>query len=109
VLVPCRQDFLPIGHYLVRYADGSTQEVPIVYGEDVRDWWDWDKSQKVTRGQVAWTGKTDNSGQYNITVRVYLTTWVNPKPGVKVETIDFVSGFETAASPFCIAITAEEQ
>jgi hypothetical protein len=103
------KDATAIGHYLIHYADGATKEVPIVYGEDVRDWWNWDQSKKVTRGHLAWTGKTDNSEENNVTIRLYVTTWVNPKPDIKVEKIDFISNFLTAASPFCIAITAEQK
>jgi len=102
------RDGTSVGHYVVHYADGSTGEIPIVYGEDVRDWWNWDKSKGVTRGKVAWTGKSENADEYNVTTRLYVTTWVNPKPDVKLDRIDFASAFETAASPFCIAITAEK-
>ncbi|MBM4092530.1 MAG: hypothetical protein FJ276_24375, partial [Planctomycetes bacterium] len=36
----------------------------------------------------------------------YLTTWDNPKPAVQVTTIDYVSAGQTAAGPFCVAMTA---
>jgi hypothetical protein len=39
-------------------------------------------------------------------LRLYLTTWDNPKPKVQVTTIDCVSVGQTAAGPFCVAITA---
>src|SRR5262245_261476 len=31
-------DGTAIGQYMVRYSDGSGEGIPIVYGEDVRDW-----------------------------------------------------------------------
>jgi len=72
----------------------------------VRDWWNWDKSKETKRGKVVWTGKNADAGQYDVPLRLYLTTWDNPKPKVQVTTIDYVSVGQTAAGPFCVAITA---
>jgi beta-galactosidase len=113
------KDGTHIGDYKIHYADGSTATIPIVYGEDVRDWWYWEKSKDksltgtvftvpvgVKRGKVAWTGKNADAGQYDVPLRLYLTNWDNPKPNVRVTTIDYVSVGQTAAGPFCVAITA---
>jgi regulation of enolase protein 1 (concanavalin A-like superfamily) len=113
------KDGTPIGDYKIHYADGSNATIPIVYGEDVRDWWYWEKSKDksltgtvftvpagVKRGKVVWTGKNADAGQYDVPLRLYLTTWDNPKPKVQVTTIDYVSVGQTAAGPFCVAITA---
>jgi hypothetical protein len=95
-----------IGHYRVRYTDDNERVIPVVYGEDVRDVWDWDKSRRVSRGRVVWTGKNPHA-QPGVTLQLYLTTWTNPRPTVEVAEIDFVSSVDTNASPFCIALTAE--
>jgi hypothetical protein len=96
-----------IGHYCVRYADESERVIPIVYGEDVRDAWNWDKSRRVSRGRVVWTGNSPAASKEGVTLRLYLTTWTNPRPDAEVAEIDIVSACDTAASPFCIALTAE--
>jgi hypothetical protein len=40
-------------------------------------------------------------------LRLYLTTWTNPRPDVEVTHIDFASAINTPASPFCVALTTE--
>lgn len=96
-----------VGYYRVGYADDDEQKIPIVYGQDMRDSWNWDKSRRVTRGKVVWTGSSPGTNKEGISLRLYLTTWTNPRPGEEVTHIDFVSACNTAASPFCVALTTE--
>ena len=35
-----------IGHYQIHYTDGSQATIPIVCGEDVRDWWSYDHEKR---------------------------------------------------------------
>jgi hypothetical protein len=95
-----------IGEYVVQYEDGSAEAIPIVYGEDVRDQWNNDQSKPVTRGKLAWTGENDAVKQRNKNLRLYLTTWQNPKPDKRVVRIDYLSKM-TRSAPFCIAMTLE--
>ena len=97
-----------IGEFKVHYEDKSVETIPVVYGEDVRDWWNWDNSKEVTRGKVAWTGENDAANQSNLKLRVYLTTWENPKRDKRVASIDYLSK-KTKAAPLCIAMTLEEK
>jgi hypothetical protein len=87
-----------IGEYLVHFEDDRVETIPIVVGQDVRDWWDRDNSKEVTRGKVAWTGVNEASLKQNKNLRLYLTTWENPKPDKKVVSIDYVSK-KTNAGP----------
>jgi hypothetical protein len=102
-------DGTKIGQYEVHYEDGSSASIPIVYGQDVRDWWNFDGGRPVTRGRVVWTGSNRASEleQYRTTLRLYLGVWENPHPENKVTGIDFVSE-NTICAPFCVAITVEE-
>ena len=100
-------DDTKIGEFKVYYEDKSTQTIPIVYGKDIRDWWNWDKSKKVTRGKVAWTGTNEYAKRNDVKIRLYLTTWKNPKPEKKLTHIDYVSTGNTVAAPFCVAMTVE--
>jgi hypothetical protein len=96
------QDGTEIGRYVLHFADGQTRPIPLVYGEDLRDWVVGSKpDQGVIRATVAWTG----TNVFNA-IRLFKTTWENPAPAVRLETIDFVSA-QTACSPFLIAITLE--
>lgn len=101
---------LLIGYtYRLHYEDGSTESIPIAYGQDVRDWWTWEKPAEVTRGKIAWTGKNSFSRQQNQSIHLYLTTWSNPHPEKKVSSLDYICTGTSAASPFCIAISIEEK
>lgn len=96
-----------IAEYIVHYADQTIAKIPIVYGQDVRDWWAWGKPPEVTKGKIAWTGTNEFSEKNDQKIRLYLTSWDNPKPAVKIVKIDFKTIEETEAEPFCLAITAE--
>lgn len=49
-------DHTLIGKYQVSYNDGTEETIPIVCGEDLRDWWNKDQSRPVSRGTVVWEG-----------------------------------------------------
>ena len=97
-----------IGKYIVHYEDKTKETIEIVYGKDVRDWWFTPEEKGVSRGQVAWEGENERSKSFpGVKLRLYVTSWKNPKPTKKVTSIDYVSTKSSAAAPFCIAITAE--
>jgi len=96
-----------IGEYAVHFDDGSQESIPIVCGEDLRDWWNNDGGQPVKRGRVAWIGKNEAAGASNETLRLYISAWQNPHPDRKIASIDFISA-GTDAAPFCVAMTVEE-
>jgi hypothetical protein len=99
-----------IGQYIVHYEDGSTEGIPIVYGEDVRDWWHVDGEPAPSRGKVGWKGDNDFAGRFDVHLRMYLSAWSNPKPDKLVKTIDYVSQkSETVAAPFCVSISVQEK
>jgi len=97
-----------IGEYIVHYDDRTTATIPIVFGEDLRDWWNWDNSKKVTRGKVAWEGANERCKLSGLKLRLYVTTWDNPSPSKTITHLDFVTDKKTTCAPFCVAITGEE-
>jgi RNA polymerase sigma factor (sigma-70 family) len=98
-------DGAEVGAYLVHFADGSEERIPIVYGEDVRDWWRSSDSSLPSRGQLAWAGPNDATGPDD-EVRLFSSRWTNPHPEKKVLTIDFETT-NTACAPFLVALTLE--
>ncbi|OHB68286.1 MAG: hypothetical protein A2V70_20390 [Planctomycetes bacterium RBG_13_63_9] len=96
-----------LGHYQVHYADGSHATVPIVQGEDVRDWWDADDSLPVSRGKLAWLGTNPIARESGNLIRLYVGKWENPHPERQVASIDFVKT-DDAVGPLCVAMTVEE-
>jgi Tol biopolymer transport system component len=95
-----------IAEYRVRYADGELATIPVIIGQDVRDWWSTDQ-EHVSRGQIAWAGNNKPALAAHSYVRLYLSTWENPYPEKTLQSIDYVS-MKTIAAPFCVAMTAEE-
>ena len=96
-----------IAEYKVHYEDGSEATIPVVYGEDVRDWWFNQNAKDVSRAKVVWKGENDLTRELGCRVRLFMTTWENPHPEKKIATIDFIKTGDNAAAPFCLAITLE--
>jgi hypothetical protein len=94
-----------IGEYTARYSDGSSEVIPIVYGEDVRDWWNWDKSKQTKRGKAVWTGGNPAAKVYELDVRLYESVWTNPKPDLEVTSLVYSSKMDTPGAPFCVALS----
>ena len=89
--------------YVFRYVDGASAAQPIRVGEDVLDWWGQPTVPKTLDGRefraaVAWTGK-NGAGQH---VRVFGLSLRNPRPAVKVASIEFLS----AGKPVPIVLAA---
>jgi hypothetical protein len=96
-------DGTQIGSYVVHYANGRREDIPIIYGEDLRDWnAEGDRSTEVKRAVVVW----NSTNRALLPVRLFRTTWVNPKPETEIRTLDYCSDMAEAA-PFLIAITAD--
>ena len=97
-----------IGTYIIHYATSQMRlEVPIVYGQAVRDWHSQSgESEPPPELQVAWTGENPTSQRAGRNIRLFLTTWANVVPNVEIESIDFVSTLANPG-PFLIAITVD--
>lgn len=98
-----------IGAYIVHYADGTRLEIPIRYGEDVRDWWEVaDRESRVSRARVAWSGSNEASSR----IRLYMRSWQNPYPEKRIRSVDMVTGEQaagrSAVAPFLVGLTAEQ-
>jgi len=92
-----------IGAYLLRMSDGSTQELPLVYGQNVRI--ERSDSRPTPGAELAWMGGGIRTGA-GTTVRILKMTWTNPQPELVVETLDFTSN-RTACAPHLLGITVE--
>jgi hypothetical protein len=100
-------DGTKIGEFKITYDDKSTETIPIVYGEDVRDWWFSPGSKGVSRGKAVWSGENEMSKGLEARIRLYMTSWTNPHPDRMIATIDYQRLGDTLAAPFCVAITLE--
>jgi hypothetical protein len=97
-----------IGRYVVHWADGQQELIPIVAGKNTWSWWRRPsvEPQLSNRTVVAWTGSNPFAASNGATIQLFKFRWENPRPEVLIERIDFISAMAEAA-PFLIAITAE--
>lgn len=92
----------------VTYTDGSAQEFSIQYGVHVRDWWEFkEEAIKDENSTVAWRGSNPQAGEAKAGLRLYKTTFTNPKPDTAIQSIGFVSG-GSMSCPFILGITLEK-
>ncbi|MDA1277899.1 MAG: hypothetical protein O2960_28210, partial [Verrucomicrobia bacterium] len=91
-----------IGSYLVRFSNGESIELPIIYGKNLRSWWGFPgEPPQATNAEVSWT--TMSSGT---PVRLFVNTWENPKPNVEISSVDVVANIARAGL-FLAGVTAE--
>jgi WD40 repeat protein len=96
-----------IGGYRVHYADGQTQEIKLVFGKNVRQWWTPPQGAPLTlEAAVAWQGANAASRAVGMAIRLYQMAWKNRRPDVEIRSLDFYSAMAQPA-PFLLAITAE--
>ena len=86
-----------VGGYVVHYEDGKTQKIDLVYGKDI---YAWDDQSAATL--FAWKTRAKDGRQIGVSD----LRWKNPRPDVKITSIDFVAE-GTEASPFLLALTGE--
>ena len=92
------QPGLDLGKYVVTYQDGSTVEIPVQAGRDVRDW--WDEPKDAANAAVAWTG----ANAVHAPIAVYAMTWKNPKPAQPIASVRAVSS-QTEGTLILLAVT----
>lgn len=106
-----------IAELVLHYADGSQARLPIVAGEQVRDWWGpiyetaagWNARNPTAAGsELAWTGSNPRikEDKPEESLRLYQSSFDNPHPEREVSSIDFVSTV-TDAAPFILGLTLE--
>lgn len=98
-----------IGKYFVHYADKTRDEIEVVYGKDVVDWWNYPGRKAPTRGKVAWEGTNKAAEKFDAKINLFLLTWKSPHPKKRVVSLDYVATSKTGAAPFCVAITADNR
>jgi WD40 repeat protein/serine/threonine protein kinase len=94
--------------YVLRYTDGSREEIPVLYGRDVREIWELDNDLKpaTDSGIVAWRGTNPAVTRRNGRLRVFRTVFENPRPGMEIQSIDLISALPPYAY-LVIALTLE--
>ncbi|MCP5521739.1 MAG: protein kinase [Verrucomicrobiales bacterium] len=90
------------------YADGTSGETAIVYGQHVRNWWfDPDNPDPaLTEGHVVWQGSNPTAAEEGRKVRVFHSSLGNPRPKTLANSVELVSRM-TNSGLFVLAMTVE--
>jgi beta-galactosidase len=91
-----------LARYVVTYADGQTAEIPLHAEFDLDDY-KQREPRAIPGAQIAWTREWPGTGQ---TAVAYLKQWTNPRPGVELKSLDFLSGKDKRGVPALLALTA---
>jgi len=97
-----------VGSLVLHYTDGTVGKLNIVYGQQVYDWWfrGADDLSLAGNSKIAWMGDNPEATREKYRIRVFKTSFANPKPDVRIDTVDFVSAL-TPSAPFLLALTVE--
>lgn len=88
--------------YVVNYADGKSEVVPIIAEVDIDDF--KQKSPQALPGaQLAWASKYQGTEFW---ATAYAKQWNNPRPDVEIRSVDFQYGAQKRGVPVLLAITA---
>jgi hypothetical protein len=74
----------------------------------LRDWWFRGEPDAVTdpNTAIAWIGSNPLSRKTNERIRLYRTTFANPRPYDLIESVDYVSTL-TRGAAFMLALTLQ--
>ncbi len=89
--------------YVVHYADGKEERVPIYSEIDVDDYRE-ERPVPLPGSQIGWTRPFANGS--NLSAVAYSMQWNNPRPNVDITSIDLVYGPDRVGVPALIAVTA---
>jgi len=94
---------------VLHYGDGTTADLNIVRGQQVYGWWFKGDGNPPLAGntKVAWIGDNPTAKRAGYRIWVFKTSFANPKPNMRIETVDYVSGLAPDAGPFLLALTVE--
>lgn len=95
-----------ISDYVIRYANGQTETIPIRYGEHVMDWWERKEEGTLSdpKAKAVWYGSNAATRKVGLRTRVCMYQWENPHPDWEIVSIDWISALANSA-PILFAIT----
>lgn len=94
-----------IGDYVLHYANGETLRIPLVYKDNIWDWW---SSDVVPDGTPVWKGQNERTTQIGQHIRLFKHTVANPHPSAEIISLDFISALQPPA-PFLVAVTVDSE
>ncbi len=96
-----------VGHIRLFYRDGQIAQLSVRYGEQVRNYRFSRFERLRDRASVmAWTGSNPETRAAGQGLRLYVTTFLNPRPGVVVDRIEYAAAAR-GITPLLAAVTLE--
>jgi hypothetical protein len=105
-----------VARLVLHYEDGSQDQIDIVAGKDVFEFWSPlfttgagpEYSKMTPNTERAWTGSNRYIKQVwpDESLILYKSGFANPQPDLTVSTVDYVSTM-TGAAPFMVGLTVE--
>lgn len=105
-----------VAKLVIHYDNGSTRELDLVGGEQAFDFWcplfktgiSPAYSHTAPGTERAWAGSNPylKKWQPQLSLVLYRTTFQNPQPDVKIDSVDYVSA-ETMTCPFLVGLTVD--
>ncbi len=106
-----------IAALVLHYVDGSREEIPIRTGEHVLDWHGPAYTSNARAEEIrttapgtelAWLGSNPDLRRTRpaYSLRLYKSTFANPRPELEIASVDYVSTV-TRAAPFLVGLTVE--
>lgn len=90
---------------LFELENGETDRAEIIYGKNVETrWFDPQLEGEQRNSKATWVSAANPRASKSL--RLYVSSWKNPWPDVRIRSIGFLSEMNVSA-PFMVAITAE--
>ncbi len=89
------------GRYRITYASGKTEEIPVVTGDNIADWWH-PSDGKVKNAACLWSGRNDRA-----LVGAYGFVWTNPRPEEQLASLQLIAANDTVIG--LLAVTGETE
>jgi len=83
----------------------ATQDIPLITGRNIKDWWDPRSGGNLPDALLAWVGRTKSSGDKLNEIGAYIFEWVNPDTRREISYINFYSARKGV--PILLGITGE--
>ena len=93
---------LEILRYVIHYADGQEETVPVYVEQDVDDF-KVKQPQPLPGAQLAWTRPYEGTDYH---AAVYAQQWNNSRPGVEIVSFDMLPGTSNRGAVVLLALTA---
>ncbi len=116
--IPWEQSGMSVAKLVLHYASGSDEELNLIAGEQAFDFWGPLQSYglrdkpaiKPSPGtELAWSGTNPWVKKWlpQFSLRLYRTTFTNPRPAESITSVDYVSTMARDTAPFLVGLTVE--